>query len=348
VTYREIVDWLADSASETKKLSDDFIKELVDIINTGLEREGKVRISNFGTFELRSVAERTGRNPQTGEEIVIPAHNKVGFKPSSRLEAHVNRKFNDLEPQPVEEPVKPETTPPPPVEEPVKPETTPPPPLPPGKSERKNKVPLYALVGIVLIFIIIAAFFLWNRNNAVSPEMAETKHPVETINQPPAEQPGNIPTETQQEQTKIPEQQEQQEQQPDQAKLTAKTETNSKAGGTRRVRRGDNLWLLADQYYQNPYFWPNIYRVNLSKIENPNLIIAGRQIEIPAFEGVPENLTRTDSTNLAKGYFEVYKYFSGRKSIRAKYYLWATHSFNPVVIHDNRAEIADSDLDFLP
>ena len=47
-----------------------------------LKKGEKVVFSNFGTFEIRKRAERKGRNPSTGEEIMIPAKDVVVFKMS--------------------------------------------------------------------------------------------------------------------------------------------------------------------------------------------------------------------------------------------------------------------------
>ena len=57
---------------------------MIEAIKTGL-KEGGVRIPNFGTFSVRERAARTGRNPQTGEEIHIAASKSVGFKVAKNI-----------------------------------------------------------------------------------------------------------------------------------------------------------------------------------------------------------------------------------------------------------------------
>ena len=54
-----------------------------------IEGEG-VQLAGFGTFLIRERAERTGRNPQTGEQITIPASRQVVFKASKTLKDAVN------------------------------------------------------------------------------------------------------------------------------------------------------------------------------------------------------------------------------------------------------------------
>lgn len=56
-----------------------------DEIKNALASGDNVRLLGFGTFKIREKSERTGRNPQTGENITIPAHKVVAFKPGSEL-----------------------------------------------------------------------------------------------------------------------------------------------------------------------------------------------------------------------------------------------------------------------
>ncbi|GIW70720.1 MAG: transcriptional regulator [Planctomycetota bacterium] len=54
-------------------------------IKAGLKKDQKVQIVGFGTFEVRKRKGRTGRNPQTGEQIKIKPSKTVGFKPGKAL-----------------------------------------------------------------------------------------------------------------------------------------------------------------------------------------------------------------------------------------------------------------------
>jgi integration host factor subunit alpha len=49
-----------------------------------------VKLSGFGTFLVRSKAERIGRNPKTGVEVPVHSRRAVSFRPSKVLKAHVN------------------------------------------------------------------------------------------------------------------------------------------------------------------------------------------------------------------------------------------------------------------
>ncbi len=80
---------LLDEIIREQKLSPELVKkaarEVLLIINEGLLRDGVVRINHFGSFKLKRMAARKGRNPQTGEVITIPERNRVMFTPCKAL-----------------------------------------------------------------------------------------------------------------------------------------------------------------------------------------------------------------------------------------------------------------------
>ncbi len=80
---------LLDEIIGEQKLSRELVKtaarEIFTIIKEGLLRDGVVRINHFGSFKLKRVATRKGRNPKTGEPITIQGHAKVMFTPCKAL-----------------------------------------------------------------------------------------------------------------------------------------------------------------------------------------------------------------------------------------------------------------------
>ena len=64
-----------------KKQAKISVDKVFEIIKHGLQRDGKVVISNFGTFHLKTAR----RNPKTGEKVQVPAKKKVRFKASANL-----------------------------------------------------------------------------------------------------------------------------------------------------------------------------------------------------------------------------------------------------------------------
>lgn len=69
----------------TKRTADEALDAVLNSIIKGIQKDKKVQIIGFGTFEVKQRAARTGRNPKTGETMQIEASTSVGFKPSSAL-----------------------------------------------------------------------------------------------------------------------------------------------------------------------------------------------------------------------------------------------------------------------
>jgi len=97
VTYAEIIEALSRETDFSKQKSEAFSKALIGLVKKALEDTGKASITNFGSFKVKRVAERQGQNPQTGEPITIPAHNRVSFTPYKALKGKVNAKYAHLE-----------------------------------------------------------------------------------------------------------------------------------------------------------------------------------------------------------------------------------------------------------
>jgi DNA-binding protein HU-beta len=69
----ELIDKIAEKADATKKQSDAVLSAAIEVIMDAVSSGEKVTLVGFGTFESRSRKERSGRNPQTGAELKIPA-----------------------------------------------------------------------------------------------------------------------------------------------------------------------------------------------------------------------------------------------------------------------------------
>lgn len=79
------IEKISNKLNVSKKQADLILATVAETIREGLETEGKIRISDLGTFEVRDRAERKGRNPQTGEEIKIAASKTIAFKATKAL-----------------------------------------------------------------------------------------------------------------------------------------------------------------------------------------------------------------------------------------------------------------------
>ena len=76
----DLVSAVAEKAGLSKKDSEKAINAVVDSIIDALKSGDKVQLIGFGSFEVKSRAERTGRNPRTKETIKIPAAKLPQFK----------------------------------------------------------------------------------------------------------------------------------------------------------------------------------------------------------------------------------------------------------------------------
>ncbi|MEE3896921.1 HU family DNA-binding protein [Priestia megaterium] len=85
----EFVEAVASKSELTKQEAKKAVDALFETISTTLAEGEKVQLVGFGTFEVRERAERTGRNPQTGEEMTIPATKVPGFKVGKELKEAV-------------------------------------------------------------------------------------------------------------------------------------------------------------------------------------------------------------------------------------------------------------------
>ena len=90
MTKQEVIANVASKAELTKKDAGKALDALIEVIQQALIENDKVQFVGFGTFEVRERAARTGRNPQTGEEIKIAASKVPAFKPGKALKEAVN------------------------------------------------------------------------------------------------------------------------------------------------------------------------------------------------------------------------------------------------------------------
>lgn len=86
----DLVNVVASETNLTKKESEAAVNAAIAAVINALKNGEKVQIIGFGTFEVKNVAEREGRNPKTGEVIKIDACKKPAFTASKVLKDQVN------------------------------------------------------------------------------------------------------------------------------------------------------------------------------------------------------------------------------------------------------------------
>lgn len=82
---KELITVVAETTGLPKKDVTAAVDSVFDKITEALVNGDKVKLHGFGNFEVRERAARKGRNPQTGEEIEIPASKTPAFKPAKAL-----------------------------------------------------------------------------------------------------------------------------------------------------------------------------------------------------------------------------------------------------------------------
>ncbi|TQV82567.1 HU family DNA-binding protein [Exilibacterium tricleocarpae] len=86
----DLVAAVADLADLPADRANDVVSAIFEEITNALSRDESVTLVGFGSFFRRQRAARTGRSPQTGETIQIPATASVGFRPGKALKDCLN------------------------------------------------------------------------------------------------------------------------------------------------------------------------------------------------------------------------------------------------------------------
>lgn len=91
MTRQDLIDHIsAATAGEVhRKLIAEVVDAAFDQISAALRAGERVSWPGFGTFEVRERSERSGRNPRSGEPIIIPASKTVGFRPAKSLKDQI-------------------------------------------------------------------------------------------------------------------------------------------------------------------------------------------------------------------------------------------------------------------
>lgn len=88
----DLADIIAGAANISKAEANSALEAFINTVQNTLKEGGKISITGFGSFETGKRAARTGRNPQTGKMIEIPAAIVAKFKPGKALKDAVNSK----------------------------------------------------------------------------------------------------------------------------------------------------------------------------------------------------------------------------------------------------------------
>ena len=91
LTKAQIVDAIADQTGYPKNKSSEIVEIILEQIKKSLESGEDVLISGFGKFCVRKKKERRGRNPATGEDMMVESRRVVTFRWSGKLKKKLNQ-----------------------------------------------------------------------------------------------------------------------------------------------------------------------------------------------------------------------------------------------------------------
>ena len=90
LTRTDLTEAVFNSVGLSRNDSTQMVEDILEEMCAALTRGEMVKLSSFGTFKVRHKAERVGRNPKTGEEVLIARRRVVVFHPSRVLKAQIN------------------------------------------------------------------------------------------------------------------------------------------------------------------------------------------------------------------------------------------------------------------
>ena len=90
-TRKELFNKIYQKVGFSKNISSQILDDFFKIINSELIKSNKIKITSFGTFEVKNKRERIGRNPKTKIEAKIVSRKVVKFKPSLILKEKINK-----------------------------------------------------------------------------------------------------------------------------------------------------------------------------------------------------------------------------------------------------------------
>jgi len=95
LTKKDLVNLVYMQLGFSKQISENLIEDFFSTIVINIKSEKKLKLSKFGTFNVRQKKSRVGRNPKTKETKIISNRDVVLFKPSKEFKSFVNLKNND-------------------------------------------------------------------------------------------------------------------------------------------------------------------------------------------------------------------------------------------------------------
>lgn len=337
ITLQELADAISAQSSSTKKFTDNFLRELVVVIQEYLEKDGVVKVKGLGTFKLLWIEARKSINVATKETIVLPAHYKLSFTPEENVKQEINANVSNFggaelledsinEAEPIEEETENETSEiiikeveekvesAPEVAKETSSETSLEAPSGTPKTSKPNKTLIAIIVILLLVILGLCVYIFYPRIekcvlSMMKPTLQEGK--FEVVSAPT----DSTVVETAKDTIKYPAQ--------DSIKVEVKEEiatepiitvdnytpSIAKNAPTREVVTvidGSRLTMVAYRAYGHKAFWVYVYDANRDRLKRPSDVEKGMQLRIP---DLPKSLVNSkDQRCLDKAYELAGKY----------------------------------------
>ncbi|MFN3744936.1 MAG: integration host factor subunit alpha [Hyphomicrobiaceae bacterium] len=94
LTRADLADALVRKVGLPRNESQELVERVLSEISETLSQGEGVKLSSFGSFGVRSKAQRMGRNPKTGEEVPITPRRVLVFRPSNIMKERINTRLN--------------------------------------------------------------------------------------------------------------------------------------------------------------------------------------------------------------------------------------------------------------
>ena len=95
VTRSELAEAVNEATPLSRVEAKQIVDEVIDEISNALLNDGFVKLNRFGVFSVRLKSARMGRNPKTGEEVLITPRRIIAFKPAAGLKRTINGRTED-------------------------------------------------------------------------------------------------------------------------------------------------------------------------------------------------------------------------------------------------------------
>ena len=90
LTRADLTEAVFNAVGLSRNESSQMVEDILDEVCGALSRGETVKLSSFGTFQVRQKSQRVGRNPKTGDEVPIAPRRVLVFRPSHVLKAQIN------------------------------------------------------------------------------------------------------------------------------------------------------------------------------------------------------------------------------------------------------------------